>query len=165
MNGDMGLRGSERSVEQAREKVAGPAIALIVAGGFGILFALFLLVWFVSIGQIPQEAFDQAFSDPNIDPKALQNREEIERSIKQFFALGPRWFIGMLLVSALALFGGLQMKNLKNYNLVMAASIVALIPCCGPCCCVGMPIGIWSIVVLMKPEVKASFGSGSRGGV
>jgi hypothetical protein len=27
----------------------------------------------------------------------------------------------------------------------------------GPCCIVGIPFGIWAIVVLSKPEVKRAF--------
>jgi hypothetical protein len=31
------------------------------------------------------------------------------------------------------------------------------VPCISPCCLVGLPIGIWALVVLNKPEVKSSF--------
>jgi hypothetical protein len=41
----------------------------------------------------------------------------------------------------------------------VVTSIVAMVPCLGPCCIVGIPIGIWALVVLMKPEVKAAFTS------
>ena len=50
-----------------------------------------------------------------------------------------------------------QMKALENYPLALTASILAIIPCLSPCCLVGLPIGIWAIVVLSKPEVKAAF--------
>jgi hypothetical protein len=49
------------------------------------------------------------------------------------------------------------MKALENYSLCMIASIIAIIPCISPCCCVGIPLGIWAVVVLNKPEVKAHF--------
>jgi hypothetical protein len=39
----------------------------------------------------------------------------------------------------------------------LAAAIVALIPCFSPCCLIGLPIGIWALVVLSKPEVKSQF--------
>ena len=32
-----------------------------------------------------------------------------------------------------------------------------MVPCISPCCLVGLPIGIWALVVLNKPEVKGSF--------
>jgi hypothetical protein len=38
------------------------------------------------------------------------------------------------------------------------ASVAAMLPCTVSCCCIlGLPVGIWSLVVLMKPEVKQAF--------
>jgi len=51
----------------------------------------------------------------------------------------------------------LKMKKLENYGLAMTASILAMIPCLSPCCLIGLPIGIWAVVVLSKPEVKSAF--------
>jgi hypothetical protein len=62
-----------------------------------------------------------------------------------------------ILVSGVVLFAALKMKKLESYGLAMAGSIIAAIPCISPCCLIGLPIGIWAIVVLMKPEVKNSF--------
>jgi hypothetical protein len=62
-----------------------------------------------------------------------------------------------VVTSVLILFGGLKMKKLEGYGLVMAASIVAMIPCISPCCFIGLPIGIWALMVLNKPEVKSAF--------
>jgi len=52
--------------------------------------------------------------------------------------------------------GGLKMKKLENYGSVMTACILALLPC-GNCCCIGLPLGIWALVVLNRPEVKDAF--------
>jgi hypothetical protein len=62
-----------------------------------------------------------------------------------------------ILVSGLLLFGGLKMKSLESYSLVMTVSVIAMIPCFSPCCLIGLPIGIWALVVLSKPEVKSAF--------
>ena len=61
-----------------------------------------------------------------------------------------------LVVSAFIAFGGLKMMKLQNRSLAMATSIVAMLPLWS-CCCLGIPLGIWSLVVLGKPEVKSSF--------
>ena len=60
-------------------------------------------------------------------------------------------------IGVVILLGALKMKRLESHGFAMAASILALVPCVSPCCVVGLPIGIWSLVVLMKPEVKAAF--------
>ena len=62
-----------------------------------------------------------------------------------------------IITSVLVLVGGRKMKKLESYGLVMTASIVAMIPCISPCCLVGLPIGIWAVMTLNKPEVKNAF--------
>lgn len=48
-----------------------------------------------------------------------------------------------LAIAGVIVFGGLKLRNGENYNLAMAASILAMIPVCSPCCILGLPIGIW----------------------
>jgi len=62
-------------------------------------------------------------------------------------------FVG---IATIMVFGALKMQKLESYELSMAASILAIIPCLTPCC-IGIPFGIWSLVVLLKPEVKQAF--------
>jgi hypothetical protein len=62
----------------------------------------------------------------------------------------------VIILGAVMIFGGMKMRQLQSYGLAMTASILGMLPC--TCCCIiGLPIGIWSLVVLMKPEVKAAF--------
>jgi hypothetical protein len=49
------------------------------------------------------------------------------------------------------------MQQLTSHGLAMAAAIIAMIPCFSPCCVLGLPFGIWALVVLSKPEVKSQF--------
>jgi len=62
-----------------------------------------------------------------------------------------------LAVAGLIVYGAMQMMKLQKYGLSMAATIAAMVPCISPCCILGLPLGIWALVVLMKPEVKAAF--------
>ena len=62
-----------------------------------------------------------------------------------------------LVIAGLILYAALEMKKLKQWNLAVVASILAMVPCISPCCFVGLPIGVWSLVVLMKNEIKAAF--------
>jgi len=62
-------------------------------------------------------------------------------------------------LGVLITYGGIKMKNLQNYSLAMSSSIIAMIPCLSPCCCLGLPIGIWGLVVLSDANVKAAFRS------
>ena len=50
----------------------------------------------------------------------------------------------------------LKMKRLKGYPLAIIASILAMIVFPGNV--IGLPIGIWSLIVLSRPDVRAAFG-------
>jgi len=62
-----------------------------------------------------------------------------------------------LLIGILMLFAGVKMRRLESYGLCMTASILAMIPCLSCCFLAGLPVGIWALVVLSKPEVKDFF--------
>ena len=49
------------------------------------------------------------------------------------------------------------MKNLSSSGLATAAAIIATIPCLSPCCPLCLIFGIWSLVAMSDPEVKAAF--------
>jgi hypothetical protein len=61
-------------------------------------------------------------------------------------------------LSALIAFGGFKMRTGESYPLALTASILCIVPCTSPCCClIGIPVGIWALIVLMDKDVKASF--------
>lgn len=135
------------------EAVKLPAIFLIVIGAIGLLWALFSLISGLAGAEQNQAQMQQALSDPNIPPA-------LKRMLAGASGGGAAFFnLFYVLTSGLVIFGGIQMMKLKSYGLSMAASIIAMIPCVGPCFCLGLPVGIWSLVVLNKPEVKAAFNS------
>ncbi len=84
---------------------------------------------------------------------------------RTFSSTSPIW----LLVQFLDLVGGLDLFKglfliaaalpilwMRGYRLAVATSIVAMLPV-GPSFLPGLPIGIWALSILSKPEVKAVF--------
>jgi uncharacterized membrane protein len=64
----------------------------------------------------------------------------------------------LLAMNAFVLVGALRMMKLQGHSLAIIACIIAMIPCTsGLCCVLGLPFGIWGIVMLNKPEVKSQF--------
>jgi hypothetical protein len=57
------------------------------------------------------------------------------------------------------IFGAMKMRNLESWGIALAATIVSMVPYASPCCCSGIFIGIYGLVVLMNSEVKAAFRS------
>ncbi len=129
-------------VVSAADQVRGPAIGLIVTAILGFLAqaaAVLMNVLGVSFGAMQREGTPEAW-------------------VNMFSGtLGVVSSILGMAVSFIILYGGLKMMKLKNHGWAIAASILALAPCISPCCLVGLPIGIWALVVLAKPEVKAAF--------
>ena len=64
-----------------------------------------------------------------------------------------------LIVAVVILIGAMKMKKLESYAFAMAAAIIAMVPCISPCCLLGLPFGIWALVVLGDGSVKAAFRS------
>jgi hypothetical protein len=138
----------------ASEAVSTPAILLMVTGGLGVLMALYGIVQRVTgMDRRSLEAF-------NANPDLEKYRPLVEK----LQSTGSFTNVIVLITSALVIYGALQMRSLKSWGLALTASILALIPCLGPCCCIGIPVGIWSLVVLNKPEVKGAFEDTSTGG-
>jgi hypothetical protein len=129
---------------RASEMVSAPATGLLIVGILNLLFAAYEIVSTLLSGA---KHMTQSTGNPEIDKMMATLTGPMG------LLLGGLW----LLTGLLQLFGAIKMKRLEGYGLVMAASILGMIPCFSSCCLIGLPIGIWALVVLSKPEVKSAF--------
>ncbi len=123
-------------------QVSGPSIGLIITGAVGGMFSLFFLI-LLGIG---------------ISLGSLWGGRDFgwyEDFYGGAIGMGSS-FLGVL-VAVFIIYAALKMKDLKQWNLAVVASVLAMIPCITPCCIIGLPVGIWSLVVLMRPDVKSAF--------
>lgn len=131
----------------AREALNVPGILFMVFGGLAVLYSLVN----VASSGLNQAQMQQFLNDPNI-PQDLKNLLKV--------LVGPLTKVFALLgacIGGLLVFGGYQMRNLKGYGIAMAASIIGMVPCTGCVCCLTLPLGIWTLTILTRPEIKASF--------
>lgn len=128
------------------QQVQGPAIGLIVTAVIGLLLGVLNLLSTL-IG------FSMPYGDMGDMGPGAEYMRYMSGGVGAFFA------VVSLLVSGFIIWAALQMKQLQKWTLAVTASVLAMIPCIGPCCLIGIPIGIWALVVLLKPEVKAAFTS------
>ena len=130
--------------DEARRKVSTPATALIVVGVIGLVFhaAMLLLLYLV-----PGEW--NAMELPGLQNNPFMQALAAHQLHIQIIVAFVR--------SLLIIFGGMQMKKLANYPLVMTASIVAIVPCFSGCYCLDLPFGIWALVVISGASVRGSF--------
>lgn len=120
-------------------------ILAILAGISLALQAVGLVIRMVSVGMV--------MTDSN-----LRGSEDATPIIAMVVA-GLVTSLALMTINGLTLYGGLQMRKLESYKLCCAGAILACIPCCSPCSIVGIPFGIWALVVLLDPQVKAAFRS------
>jgi hypothetical protein len=120
-----------------------PAIFLLVVGVLGLMSSLLNVV--VALVLKP----------PPVDP----NAPEFIRQLQQG-GFGPTaaaiqciWVVVNLAILAAAV----QMMRLRTYGLAVAGSILAMINLGTLCCILGLPAGIWSLVVLLRQDVKDDF--------
>jgi hypothetical protein len=138
--------GSYTYVISPAQRVYGPATALIVTAILGMLLqvlSIFRSLFLLAIHAAPAVIV----LGPNLPVVVI--------------APGQSLAVGSfgLMVEILILVGAVKMKNLKSYWLAVAAAIIAMVPCISPCCLLGLPFGIWALVVLSDYSVRAAFRS------
>jgi hypothetical protein len=132
----------------AKQKVQAPAIALMAAGGLNVLAGCYNVVVNGFLGA----------ASSGVPTTGLSKDQQQTLATAQALGGTTAVILGVLIliVAAVIIFGGLQMMKLKSYGLAMTSAILAVIPCVS-CCITGIPIGVWAIIVLLKPEVKSAF--------
>ena len=133
--------------EAALQAIKGPAIALTVTAILGlIMVGLGLIMNCLSLAGI------QLTHVPQMDARSEQ--------LAGLFGSGLGIVMNIVggIVGVIILRGASKMRRLENHSFAMAAGVCAMIPCISPCCLLGLPFGIWALVVLNKPEVKSQFG-------
>ncbi len=125
---------SPAAASVARARVRGPAIALIVAG---ILDTLLPLALFLVRLCLPESA--QVVYVKEIAP--------FELLLTLYgFIFGPLLIVGAVRV----------LYQRSPHLEALAIAVVAVLPL-SPCLPVGLPAGVWALVVFMNPDVKAAF--------
>jgi hypothetical protein len=118
-------------------RVRPPSIGLLVAGGLGALFDVLYIVLVGFIGVA-----------------AIADRDAAEALPGVGIMIGMA--VAKLLLDGLTIYGALQMRQLRGWGLSLAGAIAAMVPC-SPCCILGIPMGIWALMILIDEEVKRAF--------
>ncbi len=152
------------AVERARRAVKAPAATLIAAG----LISLFSNLFIAGFGYVDRfvtplttETQNQRalvgvtrFGDPRYGPSMIgtvNGSSENATAVMTIFTL-----MSLSVASAAAVWAGYGMLRLRGYWLSVAGSF-AIMAGAGFCCMAGIPVGVWSLAILFRPEVASSF--------
>ncbi len=143
---------------KARRAVGLPATLLIVVGALGLLYAALAIIQRDSVPARIDLMIATIDADPNLprDQKDLQI--DFWNSVKDVVQhpITLAFYIVNVVCSLLVLVGGIRMLQLSGAGLPIVGSVLALTPCIGCCCILGLPFGIWALVVLNRPDVRAA---------
>jgi hypothetical protein len=127
------------------QKLTLPAIGLIVTGGLNAITAILLLVSGLA------RLANNTTSTVHLDNDA----QRLGYLVGTFVGYGAG--VASILLAPVLIAGGIAMLRGKSLGLARAAAILAMIPVTSCCCVVGIPIGIWTLLILKKPAVEAYF--------
>jgi len=123
-------------------RVQVPAVGMIVAAGIDALFAVAL-------------ATLSALDISMIDPWMRQGEKVAAVAEGGFLVV---LCVAGLIIDAVIVIGASRMMKLESYSFAVAAALLSIIPCLSsPCIILGMPFGLWALIILMDPGVKAGF--------
>ena len=119
-------------------KLKAPAIGLIIAGVLNAISGLYFLA--SALIQYSRGALDRTFS------------EEAEQ-FGFYIGFWGTAVLGILgfLVAPVIIYGAIQMMRGRSFGLSRTAAILAVIPLTSCCFVIGIPFGIWALVVV-KPS-------------
>jgi predicted Zn finger-like uncharacterized protein len=126
---------------QAASAVLPPGICLIITGILGAAVAVLSIVVAVGNPDMIKESYARLGMQVDTPPLGLV-----------LVMHGT-----FLLISLLTVVGAIQMIRRRTFGLAMAGAIVAMININSLCCCLGLPFGIWALVVLVRPDVRELF--------
>jgi hypothetical protein len=147
------------------DRVAVPAILLIIVGVLNLLLPILLILPGVRLALMSVEQAEelraqiiQVYAERGIDTSQIEHMTgaDLKRlGTTVYLGWGSIAFLGGLLVTL----GGIRMRQMRSYGLSILGSVVAAVPCvsCNGCCLVGQIVGIWALVVLLDANVKAAF--------
>ncbi len=122
----------DNPLEEAKKRLAPPARALIVMASFSAVYysiacVSYLVVW-SGLGETPANPMT--------------------------------WFVLPFLMFGVHVFqsiGAAKMGFLESQRLAYAGAILSVIPVLSPLIYVGIPFGIWALVLLRQPEISQAF--------
>ncbi len=150
--------------QSLRSKVQAPAVALIVRAVIGIGLSLTMIQHYFQMKSMQPMFRDMvtlAERQPEVNPEHVRDlQDSLGLANSMFSSLGTMSLVtGLLGVASggVVIAGAMSMMSLRRYPLAVAASVLAMLPLVSPCCFLGLPFGIWSLVVLLQSDVRAGF--------
>ena len=145
----------EYVLKRARRIVSGPSSCLRIMGILGIVAGVGGLVLAVAMGMHIAKNPAQAKRDFN-----APNEEDL---VVNVVVIGVASLMSIPF-GALIAYGAVKMGRLESHGWAMTSAVLSItsILYCTCCLVTGVPLGIWAIVAMNNPDVRAAFAITAR---
>jgi hypothetical protein len=156
--------GDEEAIRKAKSSVFVPAVGLIGIGGLTILSAIWGLIQLPALPGKFDEIIKQIEANQKVPAQQRQAQVDIITTVRDFLVnYGPILYGVQTLLGVVILAGGIRFFSLSNPGLVVLSALGSILPF-SACCFLGLIFGIWALVALGNPTVKAGFAARRRAG-
>jgi hypothetical protein len=159
-------RPDPRARDQARSAASIPATLLIVTGVLALIVSVVGLIQLPSLPGKMDDMIAKIDADPNMPADQKTFMKDFFTQVKDV-AQGPVMpvaYVASMICAGLVILGGVKLMKLSGPVLPIVSSIFAMIPCTvGGCCLLGLPAGIWALIVINRPEVRAAMAANRSG--
>ena len=154
--GDLGAPPAA-SLPSRRRSSAGRSASAAAAAERTKLPAIFMyVVCTMSIGYSIINLITQAMGLQAPMPEFGNQQNQMAVQIGQ--GIGVAMVVLFIVRDAFLIYAFSRMHVVRSYGIAFAGAVISVIPCIGsPCCALGVPFGIWALVVLNDPSVKSAF--------
>jgi hypothetical protein len=139
----------DEEYRRARGSVLPAAIWLLLVGVLGVVVDLAMVVTAV---YYPEQFTNPPPTTPACARDALRQMNPKQILVQE----GVCAVVSLFIVVA-----AVQMLRMRHWGLAMAGAILAMINYGSSCCFLGIPVGMWSLTVLLRSEVRSAFGGRS----
>lgn len=135
--------GAKRNSSPDSIRTTLPAIFLYVVCGLSIAYSILSIV----VQLLGIEPPGGGIAGP---------QDEMAEQVGKVF--GMLILVGFMIRDLFIVYAASRMQTRTSYGFALTGAIISVIPCLGsPCCVLGVPFGIWALVVLNDDAIKSDF--------
>lgn len=147
---------------RAAGSLTGPAIGLLVLSVLWMLVLGWTLLGVTQVRNDPQalDRFREDFKKAQERPLTPEESKAFDRIFDRLTSAESVGVLTAILAANAVIFiGAIQMLRMRTRPLAILAAILATLPVVSsPCCFIGIPFGIWALVMLFRPGIAEAFG-------
>ncbi len=132
--------------ESASGSILAAAFAMMAVAAIGLALSLF--------------NFAMSFGEARVDPSAPPMVQDFQRGTVGPIATAMQG--GFAMLNLFIIVCGVQMVKLKSWGLAVAGSVLSMLNIGSCCCAAGIPVGIFSLMVLMNPNTISLYSAAAE---